>query len=254
MFWGVVSMGDSISVVIPVYNAAVSLGELSHRLSTTLSKITDDFEIVMVDDCSRDKSYQQILELHKKDHRIKGIKLAENFGQQNALFCGFNYVKGDYVVTLDDDLQHSPEDIVKLYELIKQGYEVVYGISEDRKYSLYRNIGSKMTNFLFNLITSKRSNIRVSSFRIIKRGLIDKIIGHKTAFVYISAIILQYTDKIANIRVSHHNRRYGKSNYNFIKLLGLFLRLYIYYGSFSMLKLFRSKKPPYIIAEKIGFN
>lgn len=247
-------MGDSISVVIPVYNSVASLGELYRRLSSTLSRITDDFEIIMVDDCSRDKSYQQILELHKKDHRVKGIRFAENFGQQNALFCGFNYVKGDYVVTLDDDLQHSPEDIIKLYKHIKRGYEVVYGISEDRQYSLYRNIGSKMTNFLFNLITPKRSNIRVSSFRIIKRGLIDRIIGHKTAFVYISAIILQYTDKIANIHVSHHNRRYGKSNYNFIKLLGLFLRLYIYYGNLSLLKLFRSKKTQYIIVEKIGFN
>lgn len=247
-------MGDSISVVIPVYNAEASLCELYRRLSITLSRITDDFEIIMVDDYSKDKSYQQILGLHKKDHRLKGIKLAENFGQQNALFCGFNYVKGDYVVTLDDDLQHSPRDIVKLYRAIKQGYEVVYGIPKDREYSLYRKIGSKMTNFLFNLISSKKSNIRVSSFRIIKRGLIDRIIEHKTAFVYISAIILQYTDEIVNIYVSHYNRRYGKSNYNFIKLLGLFLNLYIYYGNFSMLRLFRSKKPPYIIAEKIGFN
>ncbi len=247
-------MGESVSVVIPVYNGAVSLAELYQRLANTLQKITDDFEIIMVDDYSRDKSYNQMLQLHKKDNRVKAIKLAENFGQQNALICGFNYIKGDYVVTLDDDLQHNPEDIIKLYNTIIKGYEVVYGIPEDREYNFYRKIGSKMTNLLFGLITSKKPEIRVSSFRIMTRDLIEKIVKHKAGFVYISAIILQFTDNIGNIYVSHNNRKYGKSNYNFIKLARLFIKLYLYYGNLSLLKLFRSKNPQYIIEEKIGFN
>lgn len=246
-------MGDSISVVIPVYNAANSMVELYQRLANTLEKITDDFEIIMIDDHSRDKSYNQILQLHKKDNRVKAIKLAENVGQQNALICGFNYIKGDYVITLDDDLQHRPEDIIKLYNTIIKGYEVVYGISEDREYSFYRKMGSKMTNFLFGLITPKKPEIKVSSFRIMTLELIGKVIKHKAAFVYISAIILQHTDNIGNIYVTHKNRKYGKSNYNFMKLTRLFIKLYIYHGNLSLLKLFRSKKPQYIIEEKIGF-
>ena len=247
-------MGDDISVVIPVYNAENSLDELYQRLADTLHKITEDFEIIMVDDCSKDKSYNRITQLHKKDNRVKAIKLAENYGQQNALICGFNYVKGDYVITLDDDLQHKPEDILKLYYSIIKGYEVVYGIPEDREYSFYRQLGSKMTNYLFGLITPKNPEIRVSSFRIVTRELISKIVKHRAAFVYISAIILQLTDNIGNIYVGHKNRKYGKSNYNIIKLVRLFIKLYIYHGNFSILKYFRSKKPQYIIEEKIGFN
>lgn len=247
-------MGIDISIVIPVYNSANSLPELYKRLLITLEKITDDFEIIMVDDYSSDQSYRQILELQKVDNRVKAIKLAENFGQQNALICGFNYVKGDYIVTLDDDLQHCPEDIIKLYNEIKLGYEVVYGIPEDREYSFYRKIGSKMTNILFGLITSKNPKIRVSSFRIMTKRLTEQIIENRNAFVYISAIILQKSDSIGNIYLNHKSRKYGRSNYNFNKLVRLFIKLYIYHGNFSLLKLFRSKKPQYIIEERVGIN
>lgn len=245
-------MVDIISVVIPVYNAEDSLVELYRRLVSTLETISSDFEIIMVDDYSEDNSYNQILKLYKKDNRIKAIKLAENFGQQNAIICGFNYVKGDYVVTLDDDLQHRPEDIIELYNTIKKGYEVVYGIPEDRDYSFYRKIGSKLTNFLFGLITPKSQEIRVSSFRIMTKGLVKKVINYKAAFAYISVIILENTVNIANIYISHNNRKHGNSNYNFLKLVRLFFKLYIYHGNLSFLKLFRSKKMQYIIDEKIG--
>ena len=134
-------MGDSISVVVPVYNGKNSLYELHQRLSKKKKKITDDYEIIMVDDNSRDNSYEEIIKLNKKDYRVRAIKLAQNFGQQNALICGFNYVKGDFVITIDDDLQHNPEDIIKLYKKIKKGYDVVYAIPEDRDYNFYRKIG-----------------------------------------------------------------------------------------------------------------
>ncbi len=246
-------MEDSISVVIPVYNSADSLAELYQRLVDTLQEITDKFEIIMVDDCSNDQSFQKIVRLHKKDNRVKAIKLAENFGQQNALICGFNYVKGDYVVTLDDDLQHNPEDIDRLYQTIKKGYQVVYGIPEDRDYSIYRKLGSKMTNFLFSRITPKKPDIRVSSFRIISRELIEKILKYKESFVYISAIILEHTDNIGNIDTHHKIRKYGNSNYNIIKLTRLFIKLYIYHANLSLLKIIRSRKSQYIIEEKMGF-
>ena len=246
-------MSEKISVVIPVYNSENSLLELYQKLVKSLDESTNNFEIIMVDDHSKDQSYKQILQLHQQDNRVKAIKLAENFGQQNAIICGFNFVKGDYIVTMDDDLQHQPEDIIKLYNAILNGYEVVYGIPEDREYSLYRKIGSKLTNYLFSLITPKKSEVRVSSFRIMTYDLVKKIIKYEESFVYISAIILQYTDNIDNIYVKHQKRKYGKSNYNFIKLFCLFLRLYIYHGNFSLLKFFKSDKSQYSIEEKIGF-
>ncbi|KXS48343.1 MAG: family 2 glycosyl transferase, partial [Halanaerobium sp. T82-1] len=167
-------MGDLISIVVPVYNGENSLEELYSALKKTASANNFKIELIFVDDNSSDKSYNQILELHNQDSRVKGIRLAQNFGQQNAIFCGFNYAAGDYIITMDDDLQHQPQDIVGLYQKIKEGFDVVYAIPQGRKYSFYRRMGSKLTNRLFNLITSKPKNIRVSSFRIITQKMMKK--------------------------------------------------------------------------------
>ena len=245
-------MGDSISVVIPVYNSENALFELYKRLKNTLENLKVEYEIIFVDDNSSDASYQKIVELNKNDNRVKGIKLARNFGQQNAIICGFNYVKNDYVITLDDDLQHQPEDLIKLYNKIKEGFDVVYAIPQDREYSFFRKLGSKLTNYLFDLITSKNKDTRVSSYRIIKADLVKKITKSKSSFVYISAILLKYTNNIGNIYVSHYDRKHGKSNYNFVNLIKLFMNLYIYYGNLSILKYFRDDSEQYII-EKSTF-
>ena len=244
-------MKDSISVVIPVYNSQNSLNELCQRLKKTFKSMNIKYEIILIDDNSDDNSYKKIVELHKCDKNIKGIKLARNYGQQNAIICGFNYVKNDYVVTMDDDLQHLPEDIIKLYNKIKEGYDAVYAIPEDREYSFFRKLGSKLTNYLFDLITSKNADIRVSSYRIIKLCLVKKIIKSNSSFVYISAILLQYTNNIANIYVSHYNRKHGNSNYNIIKLITLFMNLYIYYGNLSILKFFRDDSEQFSIKKSI---
>ncbi|MGM0409558.1 MAG: glycosyltransferase family 2 protein [Bacillota bacterium] len=243
-------MTDSISVVIPVYNGENSLNELYFRLKKTLEKITNDFEIIMVDDNSSDNSFKKIKELREKDKRIKAIKLAKNFGQQNAIICALNYVKGDYIVTLDDDLQHKPENILDLYNKIKKGYDIVYAIPQNREYGFFRKLGSKLTNYLFNLITSKSKGKRVSSYRIMTKDLVHKIVKEKSSFVYISAILLRYTNNIANIYVKHIDRKHGDSNYSLYKLIKLFINLYIYYGNLGILKYLREDKKQYEI-EKI---
>ncbi|HKL76317.1 MAG TPA: glycosyltransferase family 2 protein [Halanaerobiales bacterium] len=245
-------MADNISVVIPVYNSENALFELYQKLKKTLESLEVKFEIILIDDNSIDDSYKKIVELNNKDKRVKGIKLAQNFGQQNAIICGFNYVKYDYVITLDDDLQHQPEDLIKLYNKIKEGYDVVYAIPQNREYGFFRKLGSKLTNFLFNLITSKNKDIRVSSYRIIKSDLVEKITESKSSFVYISAILLKYTNNIGNIYVSHYDRKHGKSNYNIINLIKLFMNLYIYYGNLSILKYLRKDSEQFSV-EKSTF-
>ena len=245
-------MGGSISVVIPVYNSQNTLSELYKRLKNTLESLEIEFEIILIDDNSNDDSYKKIVELNTRDKRVKGIKLARNFGQQNAIICGFNYVKNDYVITLDDDLQHQPEDIKKLYDKIKEGYDAVYAIPQDREYSFLRKLGSKLTNLLFNIITSKSKDIRVSSYRILDINLVKKISNSKSSFVYISAILLKYTNNIGNIYVSHYDRKHGKSNYNILKLIKLFVDLYIYYGNLPGLKFLRDDSEQYLI-EKSTF-
>ncbi|TDO89254.1 undecaprenyl-phosphate 4-deoxy-4-formamido-L-arabinose transferase [Halanaerobium saccharolyticum] len=242
-------MADLISIVVPVYNGENSLEELYTSINQTAAANKLEFELILVDDHSPDQSYQEILKLHKQDSRVKGIRLAQNFGQQNAIFCGLNYATGDYIITMDDDLQHRPEDIFLLYQKIKEGYDVVYAIPEERKYNFYRKLGSKLTNWLFNVITPKKDGITVSSFRIITREIMQKIIVSDKSFIYLSAIILQEEAEIANVYTRHQQRKYGQSNYNFLKLLKLFLQLYIYYHEIPILKLFRSQKEQYLIAE-----
>jgi undecaprenyl-phosphate 4-deoxy-4-formamido-L-arabinose transferase len=240
-------MADLISIVVPVYNGENSLLELYSAIKKTASINNFDIELIFVDDNSPDQSYKKILELNKKDSRVKGIQLAENFGQQNAIFCGFNYAAGDYVITMDDDLQHRPEDIKLLYQKIKTGFDVVYAIPEIRDYTFYRRLGSKLTNKLFNLITSKSEEIRVSSFRILNRKILAKVLASDKSFIYISAIILQGKAKVGNVYTRQEQRKYGESNYNFIKLFKLFLKLYIYYGKLPFLKHLRSQSKQYLI-------
>ena len=240
-------MADLISIVVPVYRGENSLAELYSEIKKAAALNEFNFELIFVDDQSPDQSYQKIVELHNQDSRVKGIRLAHNFGQQNAIFCGFNYSAGDYIITMDDDLQHRPEDIALLYQKIKEGYDVVYAIPEAREYKFYRSLGSKLTNWLFNLITPKSSKKRVSSFRIINKNTLHKILTSKKSFIYISAIILKKGAKIENIYTKQQQRKYGQSNYNFIKLLKLFIKLYIYYGEFYFLKYLRSNKIQYSI-------
>ncbi|HKL13132.1 MAG TPA: glycosyltransferase family 2 protein [Halanaerobiales bacterium] len=247
-------MEDTVSIVIPVYNSFNALGELYNKLTHTLESNFTDYEIIMVDDNSSDKSFEKLREIHYKDKRIKIIKLAENFGQQNALMCGFHFSKGNYIVTMDDDLQHLPVDIIKLYQEIKKGYDIVYGIPAERQHLFYRRVGSYLTDKIFNLITNKSKNIRVSSFRILKKSLSKKIIKDKRSFVYLSAIVLNLTDNIGNIYIEHEDRKHGNSNYNFLKLFKLFSKLYIYYADNKICKLFRKNNPQFVIEEKIGFD
>lgn len=243
-------MQGSISVVVPVYNSENSLEHFYVVLSKELKKICDDYEIIMVDDGSLDNSYEKMEVLHNIDSRVKIIKLDGNFGQQNALMCGFHYSTGEYIVTLDDDLQHPPEEIHKLYKKINEGYDVVYGIPIIKQHSVYRKIGSKMTDYLFNKICLKPKNIKISSFRIIRKNIISEIIKDKTSFVYISAITFKNTNNISNVEVNHNVRKYGKSNYNFYKLLKLYIKLYLYYSNHKIFKMVTSSKPQYIIKHK----
>ncbi|MCJ7691439.1 MAG: glycosyltransferase family 2 protein, partial [Clostridiaceae bacterium] len=164
-------MQESISVVVPVYNSGNSLEKFYKIISEVLKKICDDYEIIMVDDGSIDNSYEKMEKLHSIDSRVKIIKLDGNFGQQNALMCGFHCSTGEYVVTLDDDLQHPPKEIYKLKKKIEEGYDVVYGIPIIKQHSIYRKMGSKMTDYMFNKICSKPKNIKVSSFRIIRKNI-----------------------------------------------------------------------------------
>ncbi|MGB7604703.1 MAG: glycosyltransferase family 2 protein [Lutisporaceae bacterium] len=241
-------MYGSISVIVPVYNSSQSIQELCRRLVKALTAITEVYEIILVDDSSIDDSFIKMKTARNSNAAIKLIRLSENFGQQNAIMCGLRHAKGDYVITIDDDLQNPPEELATLMKSIENGYDVVYGIPIARRHSAVRNLGSIMTDHLFNIVCGKPKQVKVSSFRIMKKSIVEKIIEEKASFVYISAITLRHTKNIGNAIVVHEQRKYGSSNYNIKKLAKLFYNIYINYSRISN-RMVQNTKPQYVIKE-----
>ncbi|MFZ7121094.1 MAG: glycosyltransferase family 2 protein [Eubacteriaceae bacterium] len=221
---------DYISVIIPVYNSYYSIEEVVERIFEILNQEELRFEIILVDDFSTDNSSIKLKELNKKDVKIKTISLTKNYGQQGAIKYGMNMANGNLIITMDDDLEHQPEDIMLLIKEIKKGYDVVYAIPNNKKYPFYRKLGSRLVDAFFTLCLHKPKNIKVSSFRIIDQEIVGKVLQDETPYVYITAIILKFTKKIGNVYVNHVDRKYGKSNYNIRKLISLFTKLFFYYG------------------------
>jgi len=210
-----------LSIVIPCYNSAKSLSELAERLIESVESMNISYEIIFVNDCSKDSTLCELKKIATRHTQVKAIDLMYNIGQFRALICGFEISRGNFVVTLDDDLQHPPEEIKKLYNTIKQYDEIdaVFGKYQEKKHSLFRNIGSSFINFINNKIYGKPKKLAMSAFRIMRRELVDAVVSHRTISPVIGALILKSTNRIINVEIEHHARKYGKSNYNFLKLL-----------------------------------
>lgn len=208
------------SVVIPVYNSENSLAELISRIIKVLTPISENFEIILVDDGSYDNSWSVLKNLSQKDNRIKGFRLMRNFGQHNALICGFNHATGENIITLDDDLQNPPEEIPKLITKKKTGgFDVVYGEYISKKHSIFRNLGSGFIQFLYKRIFKVKKNF--TTFRIISGTVIRNVVNYKSSFVFIDGLIAYITRNIGYADVEHKKRTAGSSNYNPAKLLKL---------------------------------
>src|SRR5438045_151297 len=145
-------MTNLLSIVIPVYNSADCLAELNTQLELALTNLP--YEVILVNDGSKDNSWQQILQLQQKNDRITGINLRKNYGQDNAIMAGLHYVKGNYVVIMDDDLQHAPADITALYDGCKD-YDVCYALFETKKQARWKNMGSRINGKLSEKLLAK---------------------------------------------------------------------------------------------------
>jgi len=222
------------SVVVPVYNSEQSLTELFERLKRVFNGMNKTFEVIFVNDHSKDNSYKVLKEIYGKNEDVTVIDLMKNYGQHNALMCGFNHCNGKFIITIDDDLQNPPEEIPKLYQKVINGYDAVFGTYYTKQHKNYKNIGSYMIGKLNNKIFSTENKINFSSFRILKKPIIDEIKLMRTPFPYISGMVLSITNSVANVEVNHSKRKYGKSSYNLRKLLNLSLNLLINYSSIPL--------------------
>lgn len=216
------------SVVVPVFNSEASLEELFNRLTSVLNNIGKGYEIIFVDDGSFDKSWEVLKKL-KEEHPgvLTAVRLAKNFGQHSATFCGFNFAKGNNIITIDDDLQSPPEEIPKLIKTMEDtDAELVYGIYKKTKRSLLRTLGSHSYRQAVQILGKPKEG---SSFRIISKNITQKILIHHQNFVFIDEILHWYTDYIGLAFVEHHKRKYRQSGYSNRKIWGMLANLMFYY-------------------------
>lgn len=210
-----------LSIVIPVYNSETSIRLLYDQLKASIDV---SYEIIFVNDNSTDGSLKVLSSL---DAIV--LSMDKNVGQQEAIAKGIEIAQGHYIVTMDDDLQHAPEDVMRLYHKINEGYDLVYGVSDEHDHT-YRRLGSKLTGLFFKLRYPRYKNIKVSSFRIFKSTLSLNVIDCPYSFVYISAIMLRESIDIGQLIVQKRKRAFGKSGYSLKSLVVLFCKLAIYYG------------------------
>jgi polyisoprenyl-phosphate glycosyltransferase len=211
-----------ISVVVPVYNSENCLEELSRQIAIALKDVS--YELIFVNDKSKDGSWSKIVSLASATKTIKGISLKKNVGQDSAILAGLGKAIGEYVVIMDDDLQHSPNDILKLHEKCKQGHDICYALFEEKKQSLWKNAGSQLNDYLAELFLKKPKGLYLSPFKIMHHSLVRNIIEYKGSFPYVDGIILSLTSNIAQLQLSHNKRFEGKSNYNLIRSVSVFLK------------------------------
>lgn len=209
------------SVVVPVYNSEHTLHELYKRVSKVFDEtLHEEFEMILVDDGSKDHSYEIMEELHDKDNRVKIIQQARNFGQHPALLCGFKYVKGDFIITMDDDLQHPPEEIPKLIKVMNErdDVDVIIAKYEGRQHNIIRRMGTWVSVYATSKMLKKPRDLEITSFRLIRRFIVDAIVKMDVHLPQIGNLLVQTSNRIINVPVHHDARKYGKSGYSFKRL------------------------------------
>jgi glycosyltransferase involved in cell wall biosynthesis len=228
---------QTYSIVIPVYNSDSTLYLLCNRIIHVFKGISHDYEIIFVDDCSRDDSWNILKDLHTKNSKIKIIHLQKNFGQHNSVLCGLNHAIGDYIITMDDDLQHPPEEIPKLISKIQDGYSVVYGKYTIKYHSRLENFFSNRFQMFIHYILDIPNTTFISSFAIFSSDVVKNMTQIKSSYIFLPALVRNSvpSNKIANIEVNHNSRKMGKSNYNIRKYLSLSLNLIIDYSVLPLL-------------------
>jgi glycosyltransferase involved in cell wall biosynthesis len=215
-----------VSIVVPVYNSAATLSALEQRLAAVLQPLDPHYEIILIDDGSSDDSWAALrrLRAHRPDH-VVAVQLMRNYGQHNALMCGFRRARGRYVVTIDDDLQNPPEEIPRLLEAIQGGdLDLVYGQPSDRQHAGWRNAGSKLINRFYRLVF--RTPVSLTSFRIIRRELVQCTLNYDLNFTFVDGLLAWNTQRLGAVEVAHHPRHQGRSGYSLVKLIALALNLF----------------------------
>lgn len=209
----------NVSVVVPVFNADKSLRELVSRMQPVLRALCENYELILVNDGSEDQSWETIAQLALEHPSIRGIDLMRNYGQHNALLCGIRAAMNEIVVTLDDDLQHPPEEIPKLVRKLAEGYDVIYGIPEKRQHCLWRNLAAVVTRWTLRSALGSKVPQDFSAFRAFRTQTREAFERYHTPFVSVDVLLTWASTRFASTTVRHEPRQFGASTYTFRKLV-----------------------------------
>lgn len=210
----------TVSVVIPVFRGAASLPELVDRLTKQLTNQTSCYEIILVSDASPDHSWQVIQELAANHPQVRGIELMRNYGQHNAILCGIRVARHELIVTMDDDLQHPPEEIPKLLKRLKQGdFDVVYGVFDQGRHGLLRNCASQLTKLVLKGAMGVDVARSISPYRVFRTSIREAFTSFQSQYICIDVLLTWGSSRFGTVEVQHDPRRYGQSSYTLTKLL-----------------------------------
>lgn len=219
-------MKQSISFIIPCYNSELTLVSVVEEILQVFEKTLSEnysYEIILVNDCSSDKTSSVIEGLCQKDPSIIGVDFAKNFGQHSAILAGLRLSKGNYIICLDDDGQMPIESIPDMVEMLASGTDCVQGKYTNTKQSFFRRLGSRANSLMAEILLKKPKQLEMNSFWGARRFVIDEVVKYQGAYPYIGGLVLRTTSNIKNLEVVHRNREYGRSGYTLRKLIKLWM-------------------------------
>jgi len=222
------------SVVIPVFNSERIVGKTVDCVVEFFGRVGWRHEIILVNDGSADRSWDVAAEKARGNPNIIAINLLRNYGQHTAVFCGLKHASGDFIITIDDDLQNPPEEIAAMVAKVLEGYDVVYGRFRQKRHVLYRRVGSGIISWLNQRIFDKPQDLEVTNFRIMSREVVKRMLTYRTNFPYINGLSLMFSRRRANVWVEHEPRRAGKSNYGWMQIGALVARIMFNYSAIPL--------------------
>jgi len=222
------------SVVIPVYNSAGIVAVTLARTAAFFEARGLSYEIVAVNDGSRDDSWEVVRKAARGNPRITAVNLLRNYGQHHANMCGFSHASGDWIVTLDDDMQNPPEEIAHLIEQAEEGHDLVIGRFKEKRHPLYRRLGTRLIRAVNRRIFGSPKDLVLTNFRLIRRDVVERILGYRTSYPYVPGLALMFATSPANAWVEHREREVGKTNYGLYKILRLVATILFNYSSYPL--------------------
>ena len=226
--------GPLYSVVVPVFGSEPILPDLVRRLDAFFDTAGYRRELIFVVDGSPDESWEVLRQLRGERTDIVLIDLIRNYGQHSAVFCGLQQASGDFVITIDDDLQNPPEEIAHLIRKVEEGYDVVFGEFHRKMHGVFRRIGSRVVSWLNRRLFRKPKGLVLTNVRIIRRHVVDAVCGFRTASPYVTGLLLMSGKTFANVPIAHHPRPVGRSNYGMRTIAALVWRLVFNYSAFPL--------------------